>query len=121
MGTPLGTWLGQCMSHSEWQREHMDPRYHQGNTAAGSKGCSCPQPVLASTQQSQSGAGSPCPAARWYLSPSTASEQWFGVIPPCCQAEGCSWNLIHPAPWVLGTQTGSVWDAQHPRVTTNVT
>lgn len=45
-GHTFGNMAGQCMSHREWQREHMDPKHHQGKTTAGkpglSKGGSCP-------------------------------------------------------------------------------
>lgn len=55
------------------------------------------------------------PTLRWYPSPFTASEQGCGDTPPRCQAEGCSQYLRHPAPWLLGTQTGCVWGAWHPQ------
>lgn len=63
-----------------------EARLQQENTVF-QRGGSCPQPVLVSAQQSRAGAESPFPPARWNPSTFTASEQWFGAIPPRCQAE----------------------------------
>lgn len=66
MAGAWGTRLGQCVSHGEWHR--VDPERLGDRVAAGEgkvgllKRGSCPQPVLAGTQQSQAGAGSPFPA-----------------------------------------------------------